>query len=394
MKKKNLLVLAASLLFVCLQTACNDDKNDPVPVPDEANYVYSTIVGENSYVGTIDKFETISQLSNSNSLVHPKTALLYPYKDYLYVIEIESNEKLFQYRKSGGDLQLVKTLSLPAQSFPRNLTFKNDNEAYLSCGMTDKVLVINTVNLSITKEINLSSYKLDAQCIASPGASIIRDDLLYVALWQLKAPQYPNAGSYMAIIDTKTNEPVKMISTQAATMASSSDPAGDPFVDEKGDIYIYCPGGYGYVPGYKEGFLRIKKWETEFDNSYCFPIAGVNVASIPGNKANYIYQKVYTGNGKVYGYVNVPGAASPVPDFVNDRTMQPVIIDIYNKTVEKLNLEPSVGWSCCIEQSGDKLIWGMVSSEGAGFYIYDYPSRKTEKVVKTTGSPFRIREFK
>lgn len=394
MKTKNLLVWAACLMLVCMQTACNDDNNDPVPVPDEANYVYSTVVGNNSYVSTIDDFETVSQLTNSNSLVHAKSALLYPYKDYLYVLEVESNEKLFQYRKSGGDLQLVKTLALPAQSFPRNLTFKNDDEAYLSCGMTDKVLLINTTTLSIAKEIDLSSYSLDKECIVSPGASIIRDGLLYVALWQLKSPQYPNEGAYMAIIDTKTDKPVKMISTKAATMASSSDPAGDPFMDENGDIYIYCPGGYGFVPGYKEGFLRIKKGETEFDNSYYFPIADITIPDIPGNKANYIYQKVYTGNGKIYGYMNVPGAYGQKPDYENDRSMQPAVFDIYNKTLEKLDLEPSIGWSCCIEKSGDKLIWGMVSSEGAGYYVYDYNSRKTEKVVKTTGFPFHIHNFK
>jgi hypothetical protein len=392
MKKKNMLFMTGSLFLMSYFASC-DKKDEPSPASSgEAAYVYSTIVGDNSYVGVFDDFESVSSLNNSNSFVHTRSALLFPYKDYLYVLEFETNEKLFQYRKSDGDLQLVKTLSLPAQSYPCHLSFKNDGEAYLSFLGMDRVAVINTQTLVISSEIDLSSYHLD-NAIASPGASIIRDNLLYVALWQQLAPSYPSAGAYVAIINTETNQPVKMISSQRATMASSVDAAGDPFVDEKGDIYLYCTGGFGYFPDMTDGFLRIKKGETEFDNTYYFPIGDKNIAGIPGNHADYLYQKVYAGNGKVYGYVNVPAAASEIPDYVNDKTMQPVILDIYNQTIERLNLDPTTGWSSCIGSSGNKLVWGMMSSEGAGFYLYDSSTGQTDKFVATTGSPYRFFEF-
>jgi hypothetical protein len=67
--------------------------------------------------------------------------------------------------------------------------------------------------------------------------------------------------------------------------------------------YYYCVGAFGYIPGYKEGFLRIKKGETEFDERYYFPIADKTLNGVPDNAASYAYQKVYAGNGKVYGGV-------------------------------------------------------------------------------------------
>lgn len=84
-----------------------------------------------------------------------------------------------------------------------------------------------------------------------------------------------------------------------------------------------------------EGFLRIKKGETDFDQSYYFPIETISIPDIKGNKANYIYSKTYTGNGKLYGYFNVPGYVSNPPDYVNDKSMQTFEIDVYNKTVKK-----------------------------------------------------------
>ncbi|MDR0698592.1 MAG: DUF4374 domain-containing protein [Tannerella sp.] len=388
-------VFAAGILFlsgVCV-TSCKEDDN-PEPAAAAANYAYSVIVGDNSYVGVFDNFEDISSLNNSNSFVHAKSALLYPYKDYLYVLEFESNEKLVQYRKKDGDLELVKTLSLPAQSYPVGLTFKDDKTAYLSLAYTGQMLVVNTEDLSITgNPVDFTPYGLE-NCFVAPGQAIIRDGLMFVSLAQYIAVNYPSPGAYIAVVDVATNQPVKLISTQLSSNTCALDYAGDPFVDENGDIYFCSIGGYGYIPGDKEGFLRIKKGETEFDESYYFPIADKTISGVPGNAANYVYQKAYMGNGKVYGYANIPGAASEIPDYTNDRSMQPVVIDIYAKTIERLELEPSVGWSCCIAKTGDKLVWGMLSTQGAGLYLYNPATRQTDKFISTTGSPYRVFEFK
>ncbi|MDR0749644.1 MAG: hypothetical protein LBF62_08745 [Tannerellaceae bacterium] len=394
MKTKSILFTAGVLFLSSVMfVSCKDDDNDTPVTADAANYAYSVIVGDNSYVSVFDNFDDISSLNNANAFVHAKSALIYTYKDYLYVQEFESNEKLFQYRKKDGDLELVKTLSLPAQSFPVGLTFKDDRTAYLPLVYAGQILVINTEELIITATIDLSPYALE-NCYPAPGAAIIRDGKLFVVLSQFITVNYPSPGAYAVVIDTETNQVIKAINTQLSDNTAAFEPSGDPFMDEKGDIYFCSVGAVGYIPGYREGFLRIKKGETEFDESYYFPIADKTLADVPGNVANYIYQKVYAGNGKVYGYANIPGAASEIPDYVNDRSMQPVIIDLYAKTIERLNLEPTVGWSSCIAKTGDRLIWGMVSSQGAGLYLYNPATRATDKFLSTTGTPYRLFEFK
>ena len=101
--------------------------------------------------------------------------------------------------------------------------------------------------------------------------------------------------------------------------------------------------------------MRIKKGETDFDQSYYFPIETISIPDIKGNKANYIYSKTYTGNGKLYGYFNVPGYVSNPPDYVNDKSMQTFEIDVYNKTVKKMNLtELRVGHVVNVKQ---ETIW-------------------------------------
>jgi hypothetical protein len=69
------------------------------------------------------------------------------------------------------------------------------------------------------------------------------------------------------------------------------------------------------------------------------------------------------------------------------------VIDIYNQTVTELDLEPTTGWAACLSTSGDRLVWGMVSSEGAGLYLYDHINRRTDKFIATTGAPYAFVEF-
>lgn len=216
-----------------------------------------------------------------------------------------------------------------------------------------------------------------------------------MALTQLKSAYYPNQGAHVLLIDTKTDTPIKAISDNRATMVSCTTPSGDPFVDEKGDIYFYSVAMFGYVPGLTEGFLRIKKGEQEFDKTYYFPIADKELSEVKGNKANYIYNKVYAGNGKVYAYLNIPGAMSNPPDYVNDKSMQAFEIDVYNKTLKKLNVESTTGWATSICKYGDDIVLGMATTQGTGYYIYHTKDGSVDNMkVKTVGAPYMINYLK
>ena len=287
---------------------------------------------------------------------------------------------------------------LPSGSLPAFLTFDSEEKAYISCVGLGKLYIINPTTMQKTGEIDLSEYAIGKESgdkNPEPGASVIRDGILYVGLAQDKSQFNPNTGAYVLLIDTKADKPIKMISDNRATMATAYEYSGDPFIDEKGDLYIYCVGGFGYFANCTEGFLRIKKGETDFDQSYYFPIETISIPDIKGNKANYIYSKTYTGNGKLYGYFNVPGYVSNPPDYVNDKSMQTFEIDVYNKTVKKMNFDGTTGWSCSQCKAGDYMVFGMASTQGTGYYLYNYKEDKYEPLkIKTEGNPFKIQYLK
>ncbi|WP_019188114.1 YncE family protein, partial [Prevotella conceptionensis] len=278
------------------------------------------------------------------------------------------------------------------------ITFLSEKKAYVSCLGLGKVWIIDPSSMTKTGEIDLSGYslgKLAGDNNPEPCASIIRDGILYVTLCQLKSAYSCEKGAHIALIDTKTDKPIKMISDPRATMASSMTPAGDPFVDEKGDIYFYCVAMFGYQPGVKEGFLRIKKGEQDFDNSYCFTLADVNLEGVKGNRTSYAYNKVYGGNGKVYGYLNIPGAASNPPDYVHDKSFQAFEINLYDKTCKKMDLDGTTGWAASVCKSGDDIVFGMSTDKGTGYFVYHMKDGSYEKLkVKVSGAPYMLHELK
>ena len=116
---------------------------------------------------------------------------------------------------------------------------------------------------------------------------------------------------------------------------------------------------------------------------------------VKGNKTSYAYVKVYGGNGKVYAYLNIPGAASNPPDYVHDKCFQPFEINLYNMTCKKLDLSATAGWAATLCKSGNDIIFGMSTDEGMGYSIY-HPATSTYEPlkVKTSGAPYAVHELR
>ena len=287
-------LLATFLSFI----SCSKDDPFPTDEEDDMSFVHSVTVGDNAYV-SLFKDLNVEQTSTQNSLVFAKESFLFTYGGNIYVLE-SMNARLYKYRVENGLLiQEKETMILPSGSLPVFLTFDSEEKAYISCVGLGKLYIINPTTMQKTGEIDLSEYAIGKESgdkNPEPGASVIRDGILYVGLAQDKSQFNPNTGAYVLLIDTKTDKPIKMISDNRATMATAYEYSGDPFIDEKGDLYIYCVGGFGYFANCTEGFLRIKKGETDFDQSYYFPIETISIPDIKGNKANYIYSKTYTGS--------------------------------------------------------------------------------------------------
>ena len=394
--KHYFLIAALVLLSLVGLTSCGKDSPDfPPSTKSEVGFVHSVNIGENTYI-SLFKDLSISSLNTDNALVLPKGAFTFVYKNKIYVTD---TEHLYKYIPKDGILvQEGNTMLFPSGAKATYITFLSEKKAYVSCLGLGKVWIIDPSSMTKTGEIDLSGYslgKLAGDNNPEPCASIIRDGILYVTLCQLKSAYSCEKGAHIALIDTKTDKPIKMISDPRATMASSMTPAGDPFVDEKGDIYFYCVAMFGYQPGVKEGFLRIKKGEQDFDNSYCFTLADVNLEGVKGNRTSYVYNKVYGGNGKVYGYLNIPGAASNPPDYVHDKSFQAFEINLYDKTCKKMDLEGTTGWAASVCKSGDDIVFGMSTDKGTGYFVYHMQDGSYEKLkVKVSGAPYMLHELK
>ncbi|TAJ12663.1 hypothetical protein DMA11_11715 [Marinilabiliaceae bacterium JC017] len=389
---KGLLLLFLSGLF--LTTGCEDDTEEidtkETDTTEKHQFAHSVKVDKNTYLSTF-KDLTVKETKTSNAHTHSGDAYLFSYNDWVFVLEAK-NDRLFRYRKTDNDLIAEgKTLVLPAKSFASSICFISDSKAYISYTLLGKIAVLDLEKWEITKEIDITEFALGDQDINPEAVSMIyRDNHVFVALWQQKAMNIPHLGSYVLVINTTTDKPEKMLTDTRGIQLGSHDPSGSPFIDERGDIYFYATGAWGYVPQ-KDGFLRIRKGSTEFDPDYFFSISKSGIKGMDGYSANFLYQKIYSNNGVVYGFINIPELGSNPPDFLNDKSMQPCMIDVYNKTITKLNVKPTTGWSTCISQEDQKLILGMSTEDGTGYYIYDLNKQSNNGVsIVTEGIPFRL----
>ncbi len=393
MKKNSLFATILLLSSFCI--SCEKDDPTPSPSEEDAEFVHSVNVGDNTYI-SLFKDLNVGEVNTDKAQILAKGAFTYVHKDKVYVTD---TEHFYKYAVNRGNLvQEGQTLIFPAGAKAVFISFVSDTKAYVSCLGLGKLWIIDPSTMKKTGEIDLSEFAIGKESgdnNPEPASSIIREGILYVSLTQLRSQFNPNAGSHIVLIDTKTDKPIKMISDDRATMVSSMTPAGDPFIDEKGDIYFYSVAMFGYVPNLKEGFLRIKKNEQEFDKSYYFPVSDKDIPGVKGSKASYVYNKVYAGNGKVYAYLNIPGAMSNPPDYVNDKSMQAFEIDLYGKTLKKLDFDGTTGWATSVCKAGDAIVWGMASTLGTGYYIYHMKNGSYENMkIKTVGAPYMISNLK
>ena len=230
--KHYFLIAALVLLSLVGLTSCGKDSPDfPPSTKSEVGFVHSVNIGENTYI-SLFKDLSVSSLNTDNALVLPKGAFTFVYKNKIYVTD---TEHLYKYIPKDGILvQEGNTMLFPSGAKATYITFLSEKKAYVSCLGLGKVWIIDPSSMTKTGEINLSGYslgKLAGDNNPEPCASIIRDGILYVTLCQLKSAYSCEKGAHIALIDTKTDKPIKMISDPRATMASSMSPAGDPFVD-------------------------------------------------------------------------------------------------------------------------------------------------------------------
>jgi hypothetical protein len=199
----------------------------------------------------------------------------------------------------------------------------------------------------------------------------------------------------VVVINTQTDKVEKMITQNTAGFSQPTRPFDDKqmFMDEKKDIYIVCTSGFGFVPEHKAGILRIKNGETEFDAGYAFNLGDANIAG-ESNNLSWLPFVQYAGNGKLYAQADMPAYYSNPPNFIEDKSVLPVEIDLYAKTIKKLDLPRSNNYGS-VGIYNNKIIFGLASNNESGFFTYDLDTKEASAnaVVKTTGFPALFRNF-
>jgi hypothetical protein len=368
---KSMLFLGVSLLVF----SCNKNEN---PEPDNGadnNAIALTIVGERMY---LTEFNTEDgTYTNGDAFEHDQSAAFWVNGNTILVTEGYQGQKVTKYTRDNSTGKLSKSgeMQTPEGSSPYNICFNGSDKAYVSLPYMNMIWEFDVKTMTKTAEIDFNSYieqiGQDQYVYPQPLSSIIRDGKLFVCLGYRITLQTALNKGYLAVINTSTNEIEKVISDDRVTSLGEPSDNTVLFIDEKNDLYVYSPGMFGYQPDANEGLLRIKSGQTDFDPDYFFSIKNTSVPDVPGNMGLMMYFMEYISNGELYGTISIPGLLSTPPDYTKDKNFQPFKINIYNKTLTKVDLDPTIGWSAHVHKYGNKILWGLNTKNGMGIYTTD-----------------------
>ena len=101
----------------------------------------------------------------------------------------------------------------------------------------------------------------------------------------------------------------------------------------------------------------------------------------------------YMGDGKFFGFFGFFGNFADPSNF-NNYEWQFVVVDVYKKSVEKVDLSPTISWfapSIHLDADGKSVLVGHADKKGGAIYRYDIASGKVSKEMDvTTGTAYYI----
>ncbi len=393
-------LICCSVLFTTLLVAfapgCEGDDetggNDGVidtdtttnPLAGTGPYVMLTIVGESRFFGVVDSLAIGNYDVNQAHEVQAMFIQPWGRRVFLIPAETAANEVLVFDVAADNSIAQVGTITAPPSSYPADVMVVNETTAYLSLLDLGQVWAFNPTTLQVTAQIDLAPYAVDdndpetpPDASPEPTSMAVKDGKLYVALNQsYNMSMMGRDGMYMAIVNMATNTVEKIVedTSRGYAYAGRHGGSGDcTFVDEQGDLYTVSMASWGWAPGQRPGFLRIKAGEEVFDPNWEFDLSAFNIQLTSGETvtANYLLQVSYGGNGIVYASAHIPAHESDPPDWVNDRQMSFIRIDLYNKTIEALPFPDTNTYSSDIFLDGNLVIAEVMSEAGNGIYAYD-----------------------
>lgn len=400
---KTTLNLLTLLFLLTVIASCDKNENDG-PSDEEGKILISTMLPNadgmsgSAYMQLIGNIEPAS-LTNSSALPVPYSSVPMVCGDDVFIIPGWGGETdiLTKYSRVDGQLVEQGEYTLPENSGATNVVTKGD-VAYIACALQGKIIAINHKTMEEIAVIDITSYGVGDQN-PEPSSMLIRDNLLFVGLIQMVGGYFPaleRPYSDVLIIDTETNQVLKMITESTSGISTPTRPV-DPnsiFMDESKNIYVVGLGAWGSLPGHKSGILRIKAGETEFDQDYAFVF---NTTTITGetNLLDYVHAVKYYGNNKLYGTANIPAYYGDPINFITDRTVIPVEIDLVAQTIKKLDFPYSNSFGVSVGVYENDVVFGLATNSANGYYTYNPATgiASSSAVITTEGYPYTFTSF-
>jgi len=402
MKIKLLLMVAAMALCFSACDSDDDVKTTTQEASASGKILFSTTVTNpegnsgSGYLQNVSKLEGGISYTNANALPlgfgsYPcvcESGNIYTFPDYMGGTDLKLKRYVLN---SNDEMELKGTMAIPANSGAAIVVEASEEKAYLSCQTINMVIVFNPKTMTEISRIDLSSLSNDGVS-AYPGAMYIRDGILFVALEQFNANWMPAENALeMALINVEDNSLIKKIRNTSLGLSAPTRPVDNQsiFEDENGDLYINCVGSFGYDSNFPSGMARIKKGETDFDESYKFNLSTTKVNGLSCDYINVLMMCRYTGNGKMYAIAYAYGLDPTNTNVYLARVGVPVIVDIYNKSAEVIEGLPLTnGHGVAMGLHGTKMVFGTANDEYNGFCAVDIKTGKTEtKLATVEGYP-------
>jgi len=351
---------------------------------DTGPYAAITIVGDNSrFFGVIPSL-AIGHYEPSDT-VETDAMFIHTHGRRVFLVpgsgSTTSVVEVYDVAEDNG-FSLAGTITAPSGSSPSDLIVVDDETGYLALMNAGVLWRFNPTTLQKTGEIDLTEYAVDdddpetpADNSPDPAGMVVRDGKLYVPLNQTHSQALGRDGMYVAVVDIDTDEIETVIEDTTRGYAYAGRHGGADevaFVDERGDLYVLALASWGWMPGQKSGFLRIKSGEQEFDPEWEFDLMAKEFTKDGETlKADYLLQTRYAGNGIVYATAHVPAHESNPPDWVNDKNHSVVEIDLYNQEIRALPLPDTNSYSSEVLFDDGLAVLALFSDSGAGIYAYD-----------------------
>jgi len=396
--------LVALLLPALLAlSACDSNDVDDEPVP--GSLLLITGVPDQSGVNGSSFVQAVSldQSSVTNADAFEQT--FFPYAsisgNQVIVTQGAAGDQAVRYvRGDDGALTEAGRLNLPPGGFGSSVVFASETKAYVAIVATGQIVVFNPQTMTQTGVIDLTTLGIARNPTnpddrnPEPAVLAIRDGKLYVGLQQL-VNQFASAnGADVAVFDVATDTFERVITDERATAPGRFGDNQTMFVDEAGDLYVYCIASFGFVPGQKAGILRIRQGANEFDPNYFVNTTDATVG-VEGGRIGLLNGLGYGRGGQLYAIAQVPALQSNPPTFATDRAFQAVSVDLATGATEILPLPLGNSIATGVAFVDDLVVFGLSTASGVGLYTYDpaIGEASSSPVVSTQGDPTRVLAF-